>query len=56
MISAFVGHVKELSTHPFGCRVLQKTFEVLTPDKIGPLLAELHECALDLMFDQFGSE
>lgn len=53
---AFIGHVQDLSTHPFGCRVLQKSFEVLEPIKIRPLLDEMHECVLKLMMDQFGSE
>lgn len=53
---AFIGHVQELSAHPFGCRVLQKSFEVLDPVKIRPLLDEMHNCSLKLMIDQFGSE
>lgn len=53
---AFIGHVQELSSHPFGCRVLQKSFEVLDPVKIRPLLDEMHSCSLKLMIDQFGSE
>jgi mRNA-binding protein PUF3 len=56
IIDAFKGHVRELSCHPFGCRVLQKSFEILNPAKIRPLLNELHTCAAHLMVDQFGSE
>ncbi|GMK55125.1 hypothetical protein CspeluHIS016_0201810 [Cutaneotrichosporon spelunceum] len=52
---AFIGHVQELSAHPFGCRVLQKSFEVLDPVKIRPLLDEMHSCSLKLMTDQFGN-
>ncbi|CAK9784503.1 ARM repeat-containing protein [Cutaneotrichosporon oleaginosum] len=52
---AFIGHVQELSAHPFGCRVLQKSFEVLDPVKIRPLLNEMHNCSLKLMIDQFGN-
>ncbi|BEI81667.1 hypothetical protein CcaverHIS002_0208270 [Cutaneotrichosporon cavernicola] len=52
---AFIGHVQELSAHPFGCRVLQKSFEVLDPVKIRPLLDEMHNCSLKLMIDQFGN-
>jgi len=56
IIEAFKGHVRELSCHPFGCRVLQKSFEIISPTKIRPLLNELHTCAGQLMTDQFGSE
>ncbi|WOO81346.1 Pumilio 2 [Vanrija pseudolonga] len=55
LTDAFVGHVHELSTHSFGCRVLQKAFEVLPPEKIRPLLNEMHSCSPKLMVDQFGN-
>lgn len=54
-MDAFIGHVRELSTHPFGCRVLQKSFEVLPPEKIRPLLDEMHTCSHELMINQFGN-
>lgn len=54
-MDAFIGHVRELSTHPFGCRVLQKSFEVLAPEKIRPLLDEMHTCSHELMINQFGN-
>lgn len=55
VLDAFKGHVYELSVHPFGCRVLQKTFEAIPPAKIRPLLNEMHMSSARLMTDQFGS-
>lgn len=55
ILDAFKGHVRELSCHPFGCRVLQMSFEILKPARIRPLLNELHACAGQLMTDQFGN-
>ncbi|WVF71933.1 hypothetical protein IAT40_006743 [Kwoniella sp. CBS 6097] len=52
---AFVGHVKELSMHPYGCRVLQKMFESLEDGMKRPLLEEMHQCTLPLIEDQFGN-
>jgi hypothetical protein len=53
---AFVNHVHELATHPYGCRVLQKAFENLDEDLKRPLLDEMHDSSYALMEDQFGSE
>ncbi|OCF36398.1 pumilio 2 [Kwoniella heveanensis BCC8398] len=52
---AFVGHVEELSKHPYGCRVLQKMFESLPDGMKRPLLEEMHKCTLPLIEDQFGN-
>lgn len=54
-VNSFRGHVYELASHPYGCRVLQRCFEYLAPEQTRPLLDELHECTLDLMQDQFGN-
>ncbi|KAG8901134.1 hypothetical protein FRB99_005550, partial [Tulasnella sp. 403] len=54
-IEAFKGNVHELSTHPYGCRVLQRCFEHLTPEQTRPLLDELHRYTSTLMQDQFGN-
>lgn len=54
-VHAFRGTVYELSTHPFGCRVLQRCFEYLTDDQTRPLLDELHKYTSNLMQDQFGN-
>lgn len=55
VVDAFTGHVHELSVHPFGCRVLQKTFDVLHPNKIRVLIDEMYESSYMLMRDQFGN-
>lgn len=53
-VNAFRGNVYELSTHPYGCRVLQRCFEHLPEDQTRPLLDELHKYTTNLMQDQFG--
>jgi pumilio RNA-binding family len=53
-VDTFRGSVYELSTHPYGCRVLQRCFEHLPEDKTRPLLDELHKYTANLMQDQFG--
>lgn len=42
IINAFAGQVYALSTHPYGCRVIQRILEHCTPDQTAPVLAELH--------------
>ncbi|KAA1471147.1 ARM repeat-containing protein [Dentipellis sp. KUC8613] len=54
-VTAFKGSVFELSTHPYGCRVLQRCFEHLGEEQVRPLLDELHKYAINLMQDQFGN-
>ena len=53
-VSAFQGHVNELATHPYGCRVLQRCFENLPDHQTRALLTELQDHSLGLMQDQFG--
>ncbi|KAK4684287.1 pumilio RNA-binding family, partial [Tremellales sp. Uapishka_1] len=53
--NAFLGHVFDLASHPYGCRVLQKSFENLPEDTKRPLLDEMHEHIDLLMEDQFGN-
>ena len=53
-VNAFRGNVYELSTHPYGCRVLQRCFEHLSEEQNRPLLEELHKYTINLMQDQFG--
>ena len=50
----FKSCIYELSTHPYGCRVLQRCFEHLDEDRARPLLDEVHKYAINLMQDQFG--
>ncbi|KIR59794.1 pumilio 2 [Cryptococcus bacillisporus CA1873] len=52
---SFIGHVEELAKHPYGCRVLQKTFENLEDKMKRSLLDEMHECVIPLTEDQFGN-
>ncbi|KAI0950570.1 hypothetical protein AcV7_008993 [Taiwanofungus camphoratus] len=54
-INAFRGYVYDLSTHPYGCRVLQRCFEHLPDEQTRPLLDELHKYVVNLMQDQFGN-
>jgi len=54
-VNSFRGNVYELSTHPYGCRVLQRCFEHLPEDITRPLLEELHKYTSNLMQDQFGN-
>ncbi|EMD38407.1 hypothetical protein CERSUDRAFT_82658 [Gelatoporia subvermispora B] len=54
-VQAFRGNVYELSTHPYGCRVLQRCFEHLPEEQTRPLLDELHKYIINLMQDQFGN-
>jgi len=53
---SFTSHVAELATHPYGCRVLQKTFECLTLDQTRDLLEEMHDNIIRFTNDSFGSE
>lgn len=54
-VSSFRGNVFDLSTHPYGCRVLQRCFEHLPEEQTRPLLDELHKSTINLMQDQFGN-
>ncbi|KZO95288.1 ARM repeat-containing protein [Calocera viscosa TUFC12733] len=54
-VEAFKGNVLELSTHAYGCRVLQRCLEHLTEEQTRPLLDELHDYTASLMQDQFGN-
>ena len=51
-VQAFKGSVYELSTHPYGCRVLQRDFEHIPEEQTRPLLDELHKYTINLMQDQ----
>ena len=47
--------VYNLSTHPYGCRVIQRILEHCTPEQTGPVLDELHEHTERLVQDQYGN-
>lgn len=53
-VASFRGSIYDLSTHPYGCRVLQRCFEHLPEERTRPLLDELHKYTINLMQDQFG--
>jgi hypothetical protein len=52
---SFSNHVAELATHPYGCRVLQKTFECLPSEQTRELLEEMHGNIIRFTNDSFGS-
>ncbi|KAJ7063352.1 armadillo-type protein [Mycena amicta] len=55
-ISTFTGHVHELASHPFGCRVFQQCLRHLPDAQTRPLLDELLQShTASLMQDQFGN-
>lgn len=54
-VVSFRGNVYDLSTHPYGCRVLQRCLEHLPDDQTRPLLDELHKYTINLMQDQYGN-
>ena len=53
---SFSNHVAELATHPYGCRVLQKTFECLASEQTRDLLEEMHGNIIKFTNDSFGSK
>jgi pumilio RNA-binding family len=53
-VQSFRGNVYDLSTHPYGCRVLQRCFEHLPEEHTRTLMDELHKYMINLMQDQFG--
>lgn len=55
VLDSFIGHVRELALHTFGCRVLQKALETLSEQQLRPILNELHESVPMLIEDAFGS-
>ena len=44
-----------LSTHPYGCRVIQRILEHCNPEQTGPILEELHSNTEQLLQDQYGN-
>lgn len=56
MARAFLGHLRELATNVYGCRVIQKMFELLPEGMKVDLLEEMHPMCEELMQNQFGSQ
>lgn len=44
-----------LSTHPYGCRVIQRILEFCIPEQTAPILEELHANTEQLLQDQYGN-
>ncbi|XP_036191147.1 pumilio homolog 2 isoform X8 [Myotis myotis] len=55
IIDAFKGQVFVLSTHPYGCRVIQRILEHCTAEQTVPVLEELHQHTEQLVQDQYGN-
>ncbi|KAH7719852.1 Pumilio RNA-binding repeat [Aphelenchoides avenae] len=59
IIDAFVkgapDTVYSLSTHPYGCRVIQRVLEHCLEDQKRPVLEELHKNVRSLVTDQYGN-
>ncbi|OWZ24475.1 Pumilio-like mating protein M90 [Phytophthora megakarya] len=55
IIDSFVGSAAALSTHSYGCRVIQRVLEHCAPNQIRPLLDEIIFKCRDLVKDQFGN-
>jgi len=55
IIDAFKGQVFALSTHPYGCRVIQRILEHCTIEQTMPILDELHSQTERLVQDQYGN-
>ena len=47
--------VYPLSTHPYGCRVIQRILEHCKPEQTAPILEELHQNTDQLLQDQYGN-
>ena len=55
IVDSFHSQVFSLSTHPYGCRVIQRILEHCTVEQTKPLLDELHEHTESLVQDQYGN-
>lgn len=44
-----------MSTHPYGCRVIQRILEHCVHDQTQPILEELHKNTERLVQDQYGN-
>jgi len=55
-VPACVGlQVFNLSTHPYGCRIIQRILEHCLPEQTSGLLEEMHEHTERLLHDQYGN-
>ena len=54
-VSCIFLQVFSLSTHPYGCRVIQRILEFCIPEQTTPILEELHSNTEQLLQDQYGN-
>lgn len=47
--------MQSLSTHPYGCRVIQRILEHCTEEQKRPILEQLHMHIKKLVIDQYGN-
>ncbi len=55
ILDTFKGKVKELASHPYGCRVVQRTLEHCNNEQKKPILEELRDCCAELVQDCYGN-
>lgn len=55
IINSFQGRVKELSSHPYGCRVVQRILEHCPNPQKAIVLEELRKCCAELVQDCYGN-
>ena len=55
IINSFQGRVKELSSHPYGCRVVQRILEHCSNPQKAVVLEELRKCCAELVQDCYGN-
>ncbi|VAI63148.1 unnamed protein product [Triticum turgidum subsp. durum] len=56
IVSAFYGQVVELSTHPYGCRVIQRVLEHCDDESTqNAMMEEIMQCVVPLTQDQYGN-
>ena len=54
-VCCFLCKVYHLSTHPYGCRVIQRILEHCIQEQTAPILEELHKNTERLVQDQYGN-
>ena len=55
IIDSFHGEIYKLSTHPYGCRVIQRILEFCVESQTNIVLDELHMKIESLVQDQYGN-
>ncbi|ODQ78607.1 hypothetical protein BABINDRAFT_172319 [Babjeviella inositovora NRRL Y-12698] len=55
ILASVKGQIYHLSTHPYGCRVIQRLLEFSGPEDQEAILAELHKFTFYLIQDQYGN-